>query len=81
MMTVKVRRSLFATEYGAVRSGDVVQVSETAGRQLIQRGLAEAAEGAAEAKDAPTPRNQMAPPPKTKTPPKPERPSKATRKK
>jgi hypothetical protein len=79
MITVKVRRSMHGSEFGSVRSGGVVEVSETTARAWIARGLA--AEVAAqdeaqdetqgEAKDAATAKNKMAPPPRHNDPPPP----------
>lgn len=65
MAKVKARRSFFGTDYGSVRRGDELEVSDITARALVARGLCDMLEAT---KDAPTPRNAMAPPPRHNDP-------------
>jgi len=69
MITVKVRRSLYGSDFGSVRRGDLVMVSEPTARDWLKRGLAEAVDEITEGpdtKEAPKHKDKMAPPPRHK---------------
>ena len=58
MIDVKAKRSFFDTRYGRVRAGDTIKATESAARELADRGLVSQP---AEEKSAPEPHNKAAP--------------------
>jgi hypothetical protein len=62
MVTVKARKSFYATDHGSVQRGQSIEVSEATAKTMVASGLAEYEADVDGSKDAPKPLNKMQPP-------------------